>query len=218
MFTGIVQESAPILALERNANALTLEVACSLKEARQWELGASVAVNGICLTIVKNTAQETAQETVQKLRFEASSETLDRTTLGELRVGERVHLERALRVGDPLGGHWVSGHVDAVGRVERVEPHSEFCLFEFALEGVTQQKIAPFLVEKGSITVDGVSLTVNQVRDEGTKSYFQVMCIPHTLQLTRFGQLRPGDRVNLEADLLAKYICRNQEFQQKGSH
>ncbi len=154
------------------------------------ELGASLAVNGVCLTVIELAA---GRSTV-----ELSPETLSRTTLGQLRRDNEVNLEPAMRLGDALGGHWVQGHVDAtvavVGRRD-LEQHREL---EFELPSTLRR----YVVEKGSITLDGVSLTVAS-REE---KHFSVALIPHTLEVTTLSRLRPGDRVNLEVDILAKYV------------
>lgn len=159
-------------------------------------LGASIAVDGVCLTIVAHSGAS----------FEADlgPETLAVTTLGQLAPGARVHLERPLRMGDELGGHLVAGHVDARGTVARATALGD------ALELVVRApaRIGRHLVPKGSITVDGVSLTVNHVRDRPDgEAEFSVTLIPHTLAVTKLGDLRPGDPVNLEADLLAKHVA-----------
>jgi riboflavin synthase len=186
LFTGIVEAAGRIEALR--AQRLVVSTALDL---RAIPPGGSIAVDGVCLTVVARRGR----------RFEADlgPETLARTTLGERRTGDPVHLERPLRLGDPLGGHLVAGHVDGVGRVRRTERRGD------ALElAVTAPKeIASFLAPKGSIAVDGVSLTVNRV-SAGT---FSVTLIPHTLAVTHLGALRVGARVNLEADLLAKQVA-----------
>jgi riboflavin synthase alpha subunit len=155
-------------------------------------VGASLAVSGVCLTIIEAAPGESL--------VELSPETLRRTTLGALRAGSEVNLEPALRVGDPLGGHWVQGHVDGTVEVVAVEAagdHRElFCALPAAL--------APFVVEKGSIALDGVSLTVASIAE----GRFGVALIPHTLAVTTLGGVRAGDRLNVEVDLLGKYVHR----------
>jgi riboflavin synthase len=155
-------------------------------------LGGSVAVNGACLTAVARRGR----------RFEADlgPETLARTTLGTLRPGDRVHLERPLRMGDPLGGHLVSGHVDGMGRLQTRRQHGD----ALALRIAAPAELAPFLAAKGSVTVDGVSLTINEV----SGASFGVMLIPHTLSVTCLGERQKGERVNIEADLIAKHVAR----------
>jgi len=153
-------------------------------------IGESIAVDGACLTV-------TAKQK-RRFRVDVSPETLRRTTLGRLAKDARVNLERALRVGDRLGGHVVLGHVDGVGTLEKIEPDGDWLLYRFRAPGA----LLPFLVEKGSIAVDGVSLTVFACR----AGRFTVALIPHTLAKTTLGTRRPGDGVNLEADVLLKHI------------
>jgi riboflavin synthase len=154
-------------------------------------VGESIAVTGACLTVTTRHGRRFA--------LDVSPETLGRTTLGRLKPGGRVNLERALRLGDRLGGHVVLGHVDGRGRLEAVRPHGSWVDYRFS----APRALAPYLVEKGSIAVDGVSLTVFACR--GTA--FTVALIPHTLARTTLGGLQPGDRVNLEADVLLKQIA-----------
>jgi riboflavin synthase len=156
------------------------------------ELGDSIAVNGVCLTVV---AHESGT-----LAFDAVPETLARTSLGALDHGSRVNLEPALRAGEALGGHYVQGHVDGVGTVRSVEPEGDGKRVWFD----APPEINRYVVEKGSIAVDGTSLTVAGVDDDG----FAVALIPHTLEATTLGALEPGDPVNLEGDVLAKYVER----------
>lgn len=158
----------------------------------ELSIGASLAVSGVCLTVTEMSPGE--------VLVELSPETLSRTTLGDLRRGARVNLEPALRMGDPLGGHWVQGHVDATTEVvarRDLEDHRELA-FRLA------PSLAANLVEKGSVTVDGVSLTIAQLTDDR----FSVALIPHTLEITTLAFLEPGDRVNLEVDVLSKYVQR----------
>jgi riboflavin synthase len=158
--------------------------------AAELSLGESVAVNGCCLTVVAHDSQ--------KCRFQAGPETLRRTNLGELRPGDPVNLERSLRVGDRLGGHIVQGHIDGVGRIDRLLSDGDWVLFWFTCP----PELAAQMVSKGSVAVDGVSLTLVDVEE----SRFSVALIPHTLAHTTLGSKKPGDPVNLETDLLAKYV------------
>jgi len=153
-------------------------------------VGDSVAIDGCCLTVARR------DEAV--LQFNAVAETLRRTTLGALAAGDRVNLEPALRVGDPMGGHWVQGHVDGVGEVARIEPEGEARNFTFT----APPGILRYAIEKGSVCVAGVGLTITALDEAG----FSVSLVPHTLAVTTLGTLGPGDRVNLEADVLAKYV------------
>jgi riboflavin synthase len=158
--------------------------------AAQLRLGESVSVNGACLTVVAHDAETFA--------FEVGPETLRRTNLGELKPGDRVNLERSLQLGDRLSGHLVQGHVDGVGRIERRLPEGQWVTMWFRCP----EELAAQLVTKGSVAVDGISLTVVDVERDG----FSVALIPHTLEHTTLGFKGPGAAVNLETDLLAKYV------------
>ena len=188
MFTGLVEKLAPVVDLldESPGKRLVVRDAEITAEA---SLGDSIAVNGCCLTVIDLTGDTFA--------FEAGTETLSRTNLGELSAGSSVNLERSLRVGDRLGGHFVSGHIDFVGHLDAREDDGEWSNFWFRVPSKwTRQMVA-----KGSIAIDGVSLTLVDVEVDR----FSVALIPHTLEVTTLGQLSPGSRVNLETDLLAKY-------------
>jgi len=194
MFTGIVEELGAVKAVIPNEGGARLEINAKqvLEDA---ELGASIAVNGCCLTVVELLDDGWAADAV--------TETLDRTSLGSLRTGDPVNLERPVRLADRLGGHLVQGHVDAVGtlRARTALPDGSTRVTVAAPPSVLR-----YVVEKGSVTVDGISLTVAAVADAtGT---FDVAVIPHTLAVTTLGVRRPGDAVNLEADVLAKYVER----------
>ena len=192
MFTGLVQQLGSV---ERVTPGPMTDVWVQSTFA-ELVLGESIACDGCCLTVV-----EAKGGTFQ---VQASPETLRRTTLAEWKAGTKVNLERALRVGDRLGGHWVQGHVDAVARIisAREEGGSRVVTFELPAA------LAPFFIEKGSVTVDGISLTVNEV---GAGS-FSVALIPETLARTTLGGKGPGARVNLEADLVGKYVARQQHL------
>jgi riboflavin synthase len=166
---------------------------------RRLDIGASLAVAGVCLTIVALDGDPPLGSAV-----ELSPETLARTNLGALRRGDAVNLEPALRMGDPLGGHWVQGHVDGTTSVVDRRDLTDHRVLAFAIP----PDLAPYLVEKGSITVDGVSLTVSALAPALVPDRFEVALIPHTLEVTTLSALRPGDRVNLEVDVLAKYVHR----------
>ncbi|MGD8395912.1 MAG: riboflavin synthase [Candidatus Eiseniibacteriota bacterium] len=192
MFTGIIEEVGTIGGMQPAGGVTRLDIRARGVVA-DLTLGGSVAVNGCCLSAVE----------VGDAGFsvEAIPETLRRTNLGGLRVGARVNLERSLRMGARLEGHWVQGHVDAVVRLRgrrREGERSE--RFEFELPAA----VRPYVVEKGSVGLDGTSLTVGEVTPDG----FAVYLIPHTLVVTTLGDRRPGDRVNLEVDILAKYVER----------
>ncbi len=190
MFTGLIADVGSVAGIESDAAGATLEIDSAL--AAQLSEGASVAVNGVCLTATQVRAHE--------FRAQAMLETLRRSSLGELRTGARVNLELALRAEDRLGGHVVQGHVDATGTVRRVREEG----FARVLEIETEARIARYLVEKGSVAIDGVSLTVSELRDDA----FAVSLIPETLQRTTLSELGEGAIVNIEVDVLAKHVER----------
>jgi riboflavin synthase len=187
MFTGIVREVGTVAAFDGSR----LVVIAPETDA-DVAVGDSVSVAGVCLTVVPSDEGG--------LAFDVVPETLSRTALGDLQAGDSVNLEPSLRVGDPLGGHVVQGHVDAVGRVRSITPEGESRRVWVDAPGA----IVRYCLEKGSIAVDGVSLTVAALDDDG----FEVALIPHTLEVTTLGALEPGDEVNLEADVLAKVVER----------
>ena len=195
MFTGIVEALGKVESSRPGTGGVRRLAIKTELDAGKLPVGASIAVNGACLTIV---ARRSGRPST--FQVDVGPETLACTTLGGLLAGRRVHLEPALRLGDPVGGHLMSGHVDGVGRVESARQQGG----TLALRARAPDEIAPYLVKKGSIAVDGVSLTLNQV--EG--SVFEVLLIPHTLAVTLLGELRTGDQVNLEADLIAKQVAR----------
>ena len=192
MFTGIIQATGRITSSEPGGGDLRLGIVVPEFDASDVALGDSIAVSGCCLTVVAHAGDT--------LAFDVSGESLALTTLGDLGVGDRVNLEKALRLSDRLGGHLVSGHVDGVGRIVSVEPDgsSQRWIVE------APPALARYIATKGSVCVDGVSLTVNTV--EG--AHFGVNLIPHTVEQTAFGDRRAGDRVNLEIDMLARYVER----------
>jgi riboflavin synthase len=195
MFTGIVTEIGEVVGIRSLPAGLRLTVAAT-GEFAAAAVGASIAVSGPCLTVVE-------RGRIGNRGFfdvDASTETLARTTIGEWTVGRNVNLERALKLGDELGGHVVTGHIDGVATV--VERHDEGGMARFVVEAPTE--LSRYIAEKGSVSLDGTSLTVNRV-DENC---FDVMIIPHTLAVTTWGERRAGDRVNLEIDLLARYLER----------
>ena len=193
MFTGIVEEQGTVRAVQRSGDVLRLDI-----EARATlegsELGASVAVNGACLTVVELRPDG--------FSFDVGPETLVRTTLGRLRIGARVNLERPLRFGAAVGGHLVLGHVDGVATVEAVTRVESTARVRIGLSG---PELAPLLVPQGSVAVDGVSLTIADLAERG----FEVMVIPHTLAMTTFGGLVEGQAVNIETDVIGKYLQRS---------
>ena len=195
MFTGIITHIGRVEAV-RDGEALRDIVVGSDLPLGEVEIGASVAHSGVCLTVVEKAAGS--------FRVQASPETLARTTLGGWRPGVRVNLERSLRLGDELGGHLVFGHVDAVGEIVALEQAGE----TFRLEVAVPEALAPMLAVKGSVAVDGISLTGN----EAGRDRFACTIIPHTWAHTSLPDRRVGDRVNLEADMLARYVARQLSF------
>jgi riboflavin synthase len=192
VFTGIVEEVGTVVAVDGAARSRRLQVRAR-RVLQGSDVGASLAVNGACLTVVARQDD--------RLAFDLGPETLERTTLGGLAPGDGVNLERPLRAGDPLGGHLVLGHVDGVAVVEDVARVESTARVRLRLPDRT---LAPLLVPQGSVAVDGVSLTVAALGETG----FEVMLVPHTLAVTTLGALRPGQRVNVEADVIGKYVVR----------
>jgi riboflavin synthase len=189
MFTGLVEALGTVRRLEADGAGRHLTIA-EPRLAAELALGESVAVNGACLTVVEHDATA--------FRFQVGPETLVRTNLGALQVGDRVNLERALRLSDRLGGHLVQGHIDGLGRIASRERQGDWDLVWFTCA----PELTAQMVSKGSVAVDGISLTVVDVRADG----FSVALIPHTLAHTTLGDKGPGATVNLETDLLAKYV------------
>ena len=192
MFTGIVQATGRIARIEKRGGDVRLVVTAAGIEPAEIALGDSICVSGCCLTVVAREGDT--------LAFDVSNESLSLTTLGGLRDGDAVNLEKALRLSDRLGGHLVSGHVDGVGSIVSVAPDARSQ--RWVLEAPAA--LARYIAAKGSICVDGVSLTVNAVAGRR----FEVNLIPHTVEVTTFADRRVGDRVNLEADMLARYVER----------
>lgn len=191
MFTGLIETVGSVRTLKRVGGGGRLSIAASLS-ARELQLGESIAVNGACLTVVEFGEGYFVAD--------VSPETLERTTLTTLAPRSKVNLERALRLGDRLGGHLVSGHIDAVAEVVERRQDANAIRFTFRLPN----EFLSYLVEKGSVAIDGISLTVNQVGTE----VFSVAIIPHTLEQTTLADLQTGGRVNVEVDILAKYVER----------
>ena len=193
MFTGIVEELGTVSTFERRGDIARLGIAArTVREGS--DIGASLAVNGVCLTVVEHA--------LDGLVCEIGPETLRRTALQGLREGHRVNLERPLRFGGALGGHLVLGHVDGVATVERVERVESTARIRIALR---DRELAPLLIPQGSVAVDGVSLTVAALEI----TTFEVMVIPHTLAVTTFGRLAEGASVNVEMDVIGKYLQRS---------
>ena len=187
MFTGLVEIQGSVAALEKAGKGIRL----SVKPLADFEvsLGDSVSVNGVCLTVTKHDGN---------ISFDVSPETMRSTDLGELHAGHRVNLERALRLADRLGGHIVTGHVDNVGTVREIRQVGEYTFYTVD----APPDIMRYVVKKGSVAIDGISLTVDDLDNRS----FSVAIIPHTLTATNIGQRRVGDRVNLETDIIGKYV------------
>jgi len=192
MFTGIILAKGRITSLTERDGDLELGVDAAGLDIARIAIGDSVCVQGVCLTVTRK----------QDAGFfaDVSRETMSKTTLGKLKVGSNVNLEPSLRAGDPLGGHMVSGHVDAVGNLKRIDPDARSWRLEFELPPT----LSRFVAAKGSICLNGVSLTVNKV--DGL--LFDVNIIPHTQAVTTLGELRVGDGVNVEIDVVARYLDR----------
>jgi len=191
MFTGLIEEVGKVLGLDRAGAGARLHVASELPQD-EITLGDSIAINGVCLTVVEKSSG--------RLSFDVSPETLEKTLFKGLKPGSLVNLERALRIGDRLGGHLVSGHVDCMAVIRERREVSGNYQFSFTLP----TRYARYLIEKGSVAIDGISLTVNTVSDDG----FTVNIIPHTAEHTTLRFRCPGDQVNIETDVIGKYVER----------
>jgi len=200
MFTGIIQDVGRVASLLRDEGQMYLVFATTL-DMDGWQLGDSVACNGCCLTI-------TAFPDAGRFAATLSPETLRLTTFGAVAVGDAINLEPALRVGDALGGHMVSGHVDGVGHVRSIRALGEHREITFTLPDA----LARYVVVKGSVTINGVSLTVNRVGAAGERNDFTVNLIPHTLSHTNLGALTNGAAVNIETDMYGRYVERLMQF------
>lgn len=202
MFTGIVQRQGTVVGLTGTPQERVL----ALRPRGEWSLpvrlGDSIAVNGGCLTVSRLDSEV--------LEFDVSNETLDRTNLGQLKAGNQVNLEASMSAESLFGGHLVAGHVDGLATLMNVKEVMRSRWMEFKVAS----SLASFLAEKGSLALDGVSLTVNQVRDEEDGVWVSVNVIPHTLAMTTLGRLVCGDRVNVEVDLVARYLERARQVEQ----
>jgi riboflavin synthase len=198
MFTGIIHEVGTLLS-RRDIGDTYLRIACQ-RAPETIEIGASIACNGICLTVMETGAAD------EQNWFEvaASAETKSKTTLAAWKPGQRINLEPALRLGDELGGHIVSGHVDGLGEITGVRAEGD----SHRLTLRAPRSLARFIATKGSICVDGISLTVNEVADDESGATFGINIIPHTWSVTSLAGAEPGRQVNLEIDLLARYVAR----------
>ena len=194
MFTGIITDIGTISAIEERGD-LRVTVQTGY-DTTGIAIGASVANSGVCLTVVSKTANS--------ISFDVSAETLRCTASGMWSQGARLNLERALKVGDELGGHIVPGHVDAVGQIAAITAEGDSKRFTFQIPA----SVAPYVAPKGSICLNGASLTVNEVSDDDLGHWFTVNIIPHTAEWTTFGTAKAGDEVNIEIDVLARYLFR----------
>lgn len=192
MFTGIITDIGSVASIKTTPGGTALSIACHY-EMNSIAIGASIACNGICLTVTEKTDQH--------FQVHASSETARVSTLEHWKKGDSINLERALKMGDELGGHLVQGHVDAVAPILSIIPDGESHILRIGLPAA----LAPLVAQKGSITVDGISLTVNAA----SANDFSLMIIPHTWSQTTLKHRRVGDHVNLEADLFARYLQRH---------
>lgn len=197
MFTGLVECIGTVVALKKVGSGCDLLIRPD-QELPVPAIGDSIATNGCCLTVTQ------INEQGQVWTFQAGEETLSRTNLGNLSEGSRVNLETSMCLGDKIGGHLVTGHVDGLGTLAKIEPDGEWAKYWFTIPSA----LSPQLASKGSIAVDGISLTLVDVTDD----QFSVALIPHTLEVTTLGNRQVGDSVNLETDVLAKYVQRQLQF------
>ena len=190
MFSGIVQGQAILSSKEHKESIVTMEFATTAFNPVNLDLGASIAINGVCLTATSLNKDS--------FSVDVSTETLKCTNIGELELGDVVNIEQSLKLGDSIDGHFVFGHVDEVSTVQKIEELDQTRILHFLLS----EEGMKFVVKKGSIAINGVSLTVNAVNDSG----FEVMIIPHTLEKTTFNEFKKGTRANIEYDMLARYV------------
>ena len=200
MFTGLVRDLGTIINIEEIGGIRRFTVQGKL-DPKDLTLGASVSHSGVCLTVISSQTQSDTSEWV----VEAVPETLSLTSLGARNTGERINLEPSLRLGDELGGHLVFGHVDGLGKIEKIAKEGDSHRVTVSAPVV----LMPMIAHKGSICIDGISLTVAAVGEDNT---FQIAVIPHTWEVTSLGQSKEGDQVNLEVDMLARYVARQIEF------
>lgn len=203
MFTGLVTDVGRVASIE-DTNGLRRITMRSQYRIDQLQMGASVQHSGVCLTLVEFGPDDEGAWWV----VEAIPETLSRTTIGQWRQGSHVNLELSLKLGDELGGHLVYGHVDGLGAVSEIREVGDSRVIRVAIPA----DLARFFAEKGSVTLDGVSLTVSAVSGKGDDAWFEVSLIPHTLHVTTLGERAVGDKVNLEVDMLARYVARMLEW------
>ncbi len=205
MFTGIIVEVGKVLAIADTGD--TRVTIASQRNQSTIAIGASIACSGVCLTVIEKGTDFAGEPGTGWFAVDVSGETIRRTAPAQWHVGAPLNLEPALKVGDELGGHIVTGHVDGIGEVATITPEGASRRIDF----LAPADLAPYIAAKGSITIDGVSLTVNNVTDEADgRARFSVNIIPHTSEVTTLGTLVPGKTVNLEIDVLARYLKRMQ--------
>lgn len=189
MFTGIIEGSGTVKGIESKGQGKVLNISCDLNLSES-KTGDSIAVNGVCLTAVS----------IKKNSFtvDVAPETIDRTTFKHLTAGEKVNLERALRLSDRIDGHLVSGHIDGTGKIRLIKKQSNALIITIDVSDT----LAADMIEKGSVAIEGISLTINSCSDNN----FEISIIPHTANITTIGLKRPGDRVNIETDMIGKYV------------
>lgn len=196
MFTGIVTDLGEVKSIEKSGD--TKFSFYTEYSAKEIEIGSSIACSGVCLTVIDRGFDEAKGK--NWFTMQASGETLSKTILGSWEIGSKVNFERAMCIGDELGGHIVSGHVDGVAEVTSITPEGESLRYKFKVP----QEFKKFIASKGSVAIDGVSLTVNEVEDD----VFGVNIIPHTQKVTTFGTYKVGSKANFEIDMLARYVSR----------
>lgn len=195
MFTGIITDIGTIKKIEKKSHIHTFEIECNYN-ADEIALGASISCNGACLTVTK----KEKNISIAQLWFDLSPETLEKTVFKYAAENDRINLERSLKLGDELGGHLVSGHVDTVANVKHIQKSEDNWIVKFDID----KEFIRFISEKGSVTISGVSLTVNKTND----CEFEVNIIPHTLKNTNFYLLKIGDKVNIEIDMISRYLSK----------
>ena len=194
MFTGLIEEMGTVKSIKRRVGSMELTI-FGKKATEDMKRGDSISINGVCLTVTQLPSYP-----VNQFSVDISPETLKKTNLGKLRTGEKVNLEKALKMGERLGGHFVTGHIDGVGIIKKKIKEGDTFLFEIE----ASDEIMNYIIPKGSVTLDGISLTVVDF----SKNRFSVSIIPHTLEVTTLGLKKVGDRVNLEADMIGKYVVK----------
>ena len=198
MFTGLIRELKPIRAFTRSGNVYRLEAVSDII-VRDTAIGDSVSINGVCLTLT--------EKKKDALVFDVMEETVRRTSLASIKIGDKVNLEDSLKAGGPLGGHFVLGHIDCVGKVKKIENAGG----EYIIEIKFPEEFSHLVVEKGSVALDGISLTVGEVG----RGSFKVYIIPHTLKITNLSSRLAGDTVNIEFDIIGKYLSRFRSLDKK---